>query len=105
MPELSGEETLADMRTRGFAQPVIVITATGGIDTVVRAMQAGARDFFVKPASPGRVIVLIENAPSMGALRGEVDRLKKQGGGRAAFSALTGSSGPLQLVCPPGWAD
>ena len=98
MPELTGEETLADMRARGFTQPVIVVTATGGIDTVVRAIKAGANDFFVKPASPERIIVSIENALSMGALRVEVDRLKKQVGGRATFSDLTGSSAPMQMV-------
>ena len=46
-------ETLKDMRARGLTCPVIVLTATGGVDTVVQAMQAGAQDFFVKPASPG----------------------------------------------------
>jgi len=98
MPGFSGEETLADMRSRGFGQPVIVVTATGGIDTVVRAMQAGACDFFVKPASPERIIVSIENALSMGALKVEVDRLKKQVGGRATFSDLTGASPAMQMV-------
>ncbi len=39
MPGLTGQETLADMRQRGFTQPVIVVTATGGIDTVVAAMR------------------------------------------------------------------
>ena len=47
MPGVSGMETLADMRQRGFLQPVIVVTATGGIDTVVAAMRAGASDFMV----------------------------------------------------------
>ena len=50
------------MRARGFSQPVIVLTASGGIDTVVKAMQAGAQDFFVKPAAPERIIVSIRNA-------------------------------------------
>src|SRR6185369_2671851 len=82
MPGFSGQETLADMRSRGFTQPVIVVTATGGIDTVVQAMQAGACDFFVKPASPERIIVSIRNALSMGALKVEVARLKKHAAGR-----------------------
>jgi len=98
MPGFSGQETLADMRARGFNQPVIVITASGGIDTVVRAMQAGACDFFVKPASAERILVSIRNALSMGAMRVEVDRLKKQVMGRTTFEDLTGSSAPMQLV-------
>src|SRR5262249_50265234 len=74
MPGISGQDTLAEMRARGFEQPVIVVTATSGIDTVVQAMQAGAIDFFVKPDSPERIIVSIRNALSMGALKGEGDR-------------------------------
>ncbi|MHB8529349.1 MAG: sigma-54-dependent transcriptional regulator [Caulobacteraceae bacterium] len=98
MPGYSGQEALADMRARGFCQPVIVLTATGGIETVVRAMQAGACDFIVKPASAERVIVSIRNALSMGDMRVEVDRLKKQIGGRTTFDDLTGVSGPMQMV-------
>jgi DNA-binding NtrC family response regulator len=98
MPGLSGQDTLKEMRARGFNYPVIVITATGGIDTVVQAMQAGASDFFVKPASPERIIVSIRNALSMGALKGEVDRLKKHSSGRTTFADLVGESPPMQLV-------
>jgi DNA-binding NtrC family response regulator len=98
MPGLSGQETLAEMRTRGYPQPVIVLTATGGIDTVVQAMQAGACDFFVKPASPERIIVSIRNALSMGALKGEVDRLKKHAGGRTTFDDLIGASPAMLMV-------
>ena len=98
MPGMTGQETLEDMRQRGFAQPVIVVTATGGIDTVVAAMRAGACDFFVKPASAERIIVSIANALSMGAMRVEVDRLKKQVGGKTTFDDLIGSGPAMQMV-------
>jgi DNA-binding NtrC family response regulator len=98
MPGMSGQDTLAEMRARGFSQPVIVLTATGGIDTVVQAMQAGAVDFFVKPAAPERILVSIRNALSMGALRGEVDRLKKHAQHRSTFDDLIGSSPAMVMV-------
>jgi DNA-binding NtrC family response regulator len=98
MPGMGGQETLADMRQRGFAQPVIVVTATGGIDTVVAAMRGGASDFFVKPASPERILVSIGNALSMGAMKTEVDRLKKHAGGRTTFDDLIGSGPAMQMV-------
>ncbi len=98
MPGISGQNTLVEMRARSFKQPVIVLTATGGIDTVVQAMQAGACDFFVKPASPERITVSIRNALSMGALKGEVDRLKKHQSGRTTFADLIGGSPPMQMV-------
>lgn len=98
MPGISGQDALIEMRARGFSQPVIVLTATGGIETVVQAMQAGACDFFVKPASPERITVSIRNALSMGALKGEVDRLKKHATGRATFNDLIGGSPPMLMV-------
>ncbi len=98
MPGLSGQETLVEMRARGFNQPVIVVTATGGIDTVVQAMQCGAGDFFVKPAAPERILVSIRNALSMGALKGEVDRLKKHQSGRTTFDDLIGGSAAMTMV-------
>jgi len=98
MPGLSGQDTLAEMRARGFPQPVIVITATGGIDTVVQAMQGGAVDFFVKPAAPERILVSIKNALSLGALKGEVDRLKKHAQHRSTFDDLIGASPAMLMV-------
>ena len=98
MPGMSGQDTLAEMRARGFNQPVIVVTATGGIETVVQAMQAGAVDFFVKPAAPERILVSIRNALNLGALKGEVDRLKKRATGRTTFDDLIGGSQAMLMV-------
>jgi DNA-binding NtrC family response regulator len=98
MPGMSGQETLVEMRARGFNQPVIVVTATGGIETVVQAMQAGAVDFLVKPAAPERIIVSIRNALSLGALKGEVDRLKKHATNRTTFDDLIGGSPAMMMV-------
>jgi len=98
MPGLSGQDALKEMRARGFNQPVIVLTATGGVDTVVKAMQAGANDFFVKPASPERILVSLRNALSMGDLRGEVDRLKKHVSHKTTFADLIGSAPAMSMV-------
>ncbi|MET0338235.1 MAG: sigma-54 dependent transcriptional regulator [Caulobacter sp.] len=98
MPGMTGQDTLVQIRQRGFTQPVIVLTATGGVDTVVKAMQAGATDFFIKPASPERIIVSIRNALSIGALKGEVDRLSKRASNRTTFDDLIGDGPAMTLV-------
>lgn len=98
LPGRSGIETLVDLRARGHQHPVIVLTASGGIDTVVSAMQAGACDFFVKPASPERIAISINNALSIGALRSEVAQLRKRAEGRTTFDDLVGNSPAMQLV-------
>lgn len=98
MPGLSGMDTLKEMRARGFAQPVVVLTATGGVDIVVKAMQAGAQDFFVKPAAPERIIVSIRNALQMGELTAEVGRLTKKATGQMTFADMVGNSPAMTLV-------
>ena len=98
MPGRSGLETLSELRSRAHQQPVIVLTASGGIDTVVQAMQAGATDFFVKPASPERITISIHNALSIGALRSEVAQLRKRAEGRTTFSDLVGTSAAMVHV-------
>ena len=77
---------------------LIVLTATGGVDVVVKAMQAGAQDFFIKPASPERILVSIRNVLQMGDLTAEVDRLKKKAGGRLSFADLVGASPAMAQV-------
>ena len=98
MPGLSGLETLSEMRTAGVRAPVIILTASGGIDTVVKAMQAGAQDFFVKPASPERILISIRNALQMGDLVAEVGRVRRQVSGRTSFDDLVGDSAPMRMV-------
>jgi DNA-binding NtrC family response regulator len=98
MPDMSGVAALQEMRARGFLQPVIVLTASGSIDTVVQAMQAGAQDFLVKPASPERIAVSIRNALKLGELTREVDRLKKKASGQVTFDDLIGTSPAMTQV-------
>ena len=99
MPGMGGVDTLKAMRAEGYAGPVIVLTATGGVETVVRAMQAGAQDFFVKPASPERIIIGIRNALRLGQLSAEVDRLTRRAApGGFTFADLVGDSAPMRQV-------
>ena len=102
MPGLGGMETLK--RAKGIRDdlPVIVLTAQGGIDTVVEAMQAGATDFFVKPASPERVVVSINNALNLTTLKGEVSRLKRKTDGVMGFKDLIGDSSAMAHIARLG---
>ena len=98
MPGMGGVEVLKELRARGVTAPVVVLTASGGVETVVKAMQAGAQDFFVKPASPERIIVGVRNCLQMGQLTKEVDRLKKHHAGQTTFADLVGGSAPMRMV-------
>ncbi|HEV7692006.1 MAG TPA: sigma-54 dependent transcriptional regulator [Hyphomonadaceae bacterium] len=98
MPGLTGMETLERLMERRPDLPVIVLTATGGIDTVVSAMRAGAVDFFVKPASPERIGISIRNALKLSDLRGEVKRLSKKTEGKMGFEDMIAGAPPMRQV-------
>ena len=50
------------MRERGFEQPVIVVTAKGGMNSVIAAMRAGAFDYVVKPVAHDRLRGAVQDA-------------------------------------------
>ena len=58
--------------------PIVVLTGHGGVDIAVKAMRAGAGDFLVKPVSPERLKVTLDNSMKLTSLRGEVSRLQRQ---------------------------
>jgi DNA-binding NtrC family response regulator len=98
MPDIDGMTVLAKMRERGIQIPVIVQTGQGGIDTVISAMRAGAFDFAVKPVSPERLLVSINNALKVDALEGEVQRIKRSASGLLTFSDIVTQSPSMERV-------
>ena len=102
MPDMDGMAVMEALRPKRPELPVIVLTAKGGIDTVVQAMQAGAVDFFVKPASPERIHVSIKNALSLTSLKDEVSRLKRKEKGELNFHDLIGASEAMAEVARLG---
>ncbi|MGB0908690.1 MAG: sigma-54-dependent transcriptional regulator [Maricaulaceae bacterium] len=102
MPGRSGMETLKELQKIRPDLPVIVLTGKGSIDTVVEAMQSGARDFVVKPAAPERIIISIRNALEINTLAGEVTRLKKTSDGALQFSDLIGNATTMRSVIAMG---
>ncbi len=88
MPGLDGLEVLARLKPQRPNLPVIVLTAQSGVDIIVKAMQAGAADFIVKPSSPERLRVSIENALRIKGLTGEISRLTRRASGAMTFDDL-----------------
>lgn len=102
MPGRDGMDTLKELQSHRTDLPVIVLTGTGSIDAVVSAMQAGARDFLVKPASPERIIVSLRNALEINTLVSEVTRLKKETSGELTFEDLIGNATSMRSVVAMG---
>lgn len=64
MPQVSGQDVLAQVREMPSAPPVIMITAHGTVTQAVEAMQLGAADFIMKPFSAEDLLRVVERVLS-----------------------------------------
>ncbi len=62
MPEMDGIQALKEIRANDTGAKVIMCSAMGQQAMVIDAIQAGARDFIVKPFQAERVIEAIRKA-------------------------------------------
>ncbi len=102
MPDLDGMGVLARLKQAGIDKPVIVLTAQGGIDTVVSAMRAGAFDFVVKPVSVERLDVSVRNALKVNSLQGEIQRINRRRDGGLSFKDILSRSPSMVRVLELG---
>ena len=98
MPGMGGLEFLEKLQAIRGDLKVIVQTSQGSIETVIKAMRAGADDFVVKPVSPERLRVSIQNLLKVSALTEEVKRLNKKVSGALTFGDLVASSPAMANV-------
>lgn len=70
MPQLDGFAVCAELRRRGHAMPVLMLTAKGQIEDRVNGLDVGADDYLVKPFSTeellARVRALLRRAQRQG---------------------------------------
>ncbi|MHA1574267.1 MAG: sigma-54-dependent transcriptional regulator, partial [Alphaproteobacteria bacterium] len=102
MPGTDGMVVLSAMRSLPRKPPTIVQAAHGSIDAAISAMRAGAVDFVVKPLSPERLNVSIKNALKIGALAGEITRMKATANGDLSFANLIAGSETMKRVIELG---
>lgn len=69
LPGMSGLELQAALKEREIDLPVIVISGYGDVSSAVRAMKAGAVDFFQKPVDGQLLLEAIQRAVAAGAAR------------------------------------
>jgi FixJ family two-component response regulator len=80
MPGLNGLELQEVLAVRGTQLQIVFLTGHGNIPRTVRAMQGGAVDFLVKPASREQILPAVERAMQRQAeeraRRAEVDEVQ-----------------------------
>ena len=59
LPEMNGDQVLAELRRRRAAVPVLVLSARDGVEDRVRALDGGADDYLVKPFSFDELVARI----------------------------------------------
>ncbi len=77
LPDMTGIEVLAELRSRNIQIPVIVITAFGIVDDAVRSLKLGAYDFIEKPINFEKLENAVHNALETRRLRSEVERTQE----------------------------
>jgi two-component system nitrogen regulation response regulator NtrX len=78
LPQMDGIETLARVRALDPDLPVVVISGHGSIETAVKAVRMGARDFVEKPLSLEKTLLVVKNALRQQRLESENRALKEQ---------------------------
>lgn len=74
MPGMTGLELLDELCRRGCPLPVIMITGHGDVPMAVRAMRAGAMDFFEKPVNGMALVGRINEALAQSRARAGAER-------------------------------
>jgi DNA-binding response OmpR family regulator len=59
MPKLDGFSLCAELRRRGSATPILVLTAKGQVEDRVRGLDLGADDYLVKPFSTKELLARV----------------------------------------------
>jgi DNA-binding NtrC family response regulator len=77
MPYINGEQLLIHIRERFPGVPVIIITASGDIDTAIRCMKEGAFDYMVKAVEPARLLSGVRRALEVRSLSRRYAKLRK----------------------------
>src|SRR5689334_21747226 len=62
MPNVSGLELLTTVNRDFPHVPIIVMTATDEVETVVECMKLGAFDYLVKPVNTNRLVATVKKA-------------------------------------------
>jgi DNA-binding response OmpR family regulator len=71
LPERDGLEVLRELRSRGDATPVIILTARDDVQNRIQGLDAGADDYIIKPFDLDEVAARMRSVLRRAAGRGE----------------------------------
>jgi len=95
MPGMDGIELLETIKQDYPDTIVIIITAYGSIETAIKAMQAGASDYLLKPFKPDYLSLVMEKILQQRRLTSERNYLKGRLEKISRFDNIIGQSIPM----------
>lgn len=98
MPDKSGIELIEEIRQRDRETPIFLITAYGSIEVAVKAIKAGASDYFSKPWDNEKLLIEIRRMIASARLARENLELKRALKQRFRFENLVGKSDRIARV-------
>ena len=98
MPGMDGLQLLEKLREGDPDLAVIVMTAFGEVETAVRAMRAGARDYLNKPVNVGELSLVVGRELEQRRIRVEAGQLRARLSEKYSFDNIIGSAARMQDV-------
>jgi len=101
LPGMGGLEVLVRIRSAMPRTPIVILTGTTDVATVVTAMQRGAYDYLLKPVDRTKLLTTVGNAFERGRLAqrvAELARTSQRDEGALGFSNIVGRSSPMRLL-------
>lgn len=92
MPGMDGLALLRAVRDESPETPFVVMTAHGSVATAVEAMRLGAFQYLTKPVDPDELLLQVERALQVAAVRADRDRLAARLGDPDRHDVLVGRS-------------
>lgn len=97
LPDIGGLEILGEIKRRGIATDVLIITAHGTVDIAVEAIRGGAADFLEKPFDAERLRTSLANVLAKRMLLRQVEDYRRTFS-RDRYHGFIGSSLAMQAV-------
>lgn len=98
MPGSDGLQVVRVCKECSPETEVIVITAHGSVDTAVQAMKLGAHDYVTKPFSMDELLLTVDRATRVQALRQENTALRQELEGKFNFDGMVGKNEQMRQV-------
>jgi DNA-binding NtrC family response regulator len=96
LPGMDGLTALPALRARSGSAPIVVMTAFGDLETAVRAVEAGAFEYLVKPFDLEQAVKVVRRALEFGKRPGRLPTPTNPPGG--FDDVLVGTSSAMQAL-------